>query len=123
MDFLCAYERLKKINYSFCYTDLSEDFYGIKSTIMYMFLMYAISQEETVEKHLSICYYLYFEEPYANGSDSLIKLHLLRVLQLSPDNTSVLDNWVFGIYNGNPDCPFSDEELSAYHKRYKVRDR
>ena len=58
---------------SFNFEELARDFPKIDSQKMYMFLMYAISQKEDVEKHLAICYYLYFRDPYIVGADHLIR--------------------------------------------------
>lgn len=113
-DFSNAYKKLCQQHYSFCFDNLSVDFKEINSMLMYQFLMYSISKEESVERHLSICNYLYFMEPHITDSDSLIKWHLLRALEISPYDKNIIDNWIFGIYNGNPDCPFSDNELKHY---------
>lgn len=118
MNFTCAYQKLDELDYSFNFKNLTRDFPKINSLNMYMFLMYAISQSENVEKHLSICCYLYFMDPYINGADTLIKWHILRALEISPNNQSVFKDWVFGIYNGNPDCPFDEKELAIYRQKW-----
>lgn len=118
MNFACAYQELSELNYVFNFNNLTRDFPKINSLKMYVFLTYAISQSEDIEKHISICYYLYFMEPYINGADALIKWHILRVLELSPSNQSVFENWIFGIYNGNPECPFDETELAIYRKKW-----
>ena len=119
MDFAGAYQKLSELNYCFDFKNLAQDFRKIDSLKMYMFLMYAISQAEDVEKHLSICDYLYFMEPYVTGADTLIKWHLLRVLEISPCRHEVFENWIFGIYNGNPDNPFTEEDLIRYSQMWK----
>lgn len=102
---------------SFNFEELARDFPKIDSQKMYMFLMYAISQKEDVEKHLAICYYLYFRDPYIVGADHLIRWHLIQALKLSPYDERVLKNWIFGVYSGNPDCPFTKKELEDYKCR------
>ena len=45
-----------------------------------------------------------------------ISWHLMQALRVSPCNVRVLKDWIFGIYDGNPDSPFSESELLAYKK-------
>ncbi len=116
LNFLDAYNELCQNNYCFSFDNLTKDFPRLNSQQMYLFLMYAISQDEDVEKHLAICYYLYFMDPYIVGADSLIRWHLMQALRVSPCNVRVLKDWIFGIYDGNPDSPFSESELLAYKK-------
>lgn len=117
LDFRCAYEELYSNNYSFNFENLSCDFPKVNAKTMYMFLMYVISKNERVEQHIAICNYLYFMEPHVCGCDSLIKWHLLRSLKISSNNKDVLRNWIFGIYNGNPDNPFTASELETFHNQ------
>ena len=119
LDFANAYRQLYESNYSFNFDDLSRDFPKVNSLKMYLFLMYTITQDEDVKKHLAICYYLYFINPYILGAEELIKWHLKKALEISPYNEDVLKNWIFGVYNGNPDNPFTDEEMSEYSCRLK----
>ena len=114
-NFCEAYEELYANGYTFCFNHLTRDLPKLNSH--YVFLMYAISRHEDVEKHLSICYYLYFMDPYIAGADSLIRWHLMQALKISPCDEKVLRDWIFGIYAGNPDSPFSEEELS-YHSKF-----
>ena len=116
-DFNNAYNELCKNHYTFNFDDLKRDFPKINSQTMYIFLMYAISINEDVEKHLAICYYLYFIPPYILGADSLIRWHLMKALDISPYDERVLKHWIFGIYAGNPDVPFSEKELQDYSDR------
>lgn len=117
LEFSEAYSELRASGYSFNFKNLARDFPKVDVMTMYMLLMFAISLDESVEKHLAICYYLYFKEPYVQGADLLIKWHLLRSLEISPCNQDVLRNWIFGVYSGNPDCPFSTIELEEFHKQ------
>lgn len=119
LDFFNAYNELKKNSYIFNFDNLTRDFPDLDSLQAYIFLMYAISLDEDVDKHLSICYYLSLINPYILGADSLIKWHLLQALKISPYDERVLKNWVFGIYNGNPDCPFSKEEIEDFSEHLK----
>lgn len=114
LDFPKAYSQLCEEGYIFDFRNLSRDFPKIKSMTMYLFLMYAISQNESAEKHLAICNYLYFMEPYIGGADSLIRWHLLQALHIAPQDQAVLKSWICDIYSGNPDCPFTEEELAEY---------
>lgn len=122
LNFKVSYDAMKNNNYNINFNNLSRDFHKVDTKTMYMFLMYAISQDETVDMHLAICNYLYFMDPYIYGADMLIKWHLTQALKISPYNSEVLTNWIFGVYNGNPDCPFSEAELSMYRQRIKKTD-
>ncbi len=116
LDFAGAYSQLCQEPYIFEIDHLARDFPKIKSTTMYLFLMYAISQDESAEKHLAICNYLYFMDPYILGADSMIKWHLLQALKIarSPQDQAAIKNWILDIYRDNPDCPFTEEELTEY---------
>ena len=111
LDFLNAYENLTCLNYDFRYESIAKDFKEVDSITMYTFMMYAISQNEDAAKHITICTYLYFMNPYINGADKLIRWHILRALEMFPESVSMICCWVMSIYNGNPDCPFTDTEL------------
>ena len=112
-DYRAAYEEMKANRIPFDFDSISTYFKKNDAVSMYRFLMYAISREETAQLHLAICYYLFFMDPIFSDNDSLIKWHLVRAFDISHDE-DVLNNWIFGIYSGNPDCPFSDEELDYY---------
>lgn len=117
LDFENAYHALREEKYSFEFQNLAKDFPKVNSSVMYLFLMYAISRDESTEKHIAICNYLYFMDPYIRGADSMIRWHLLRALEISPNNQTVLRDWIFGVYDGNPDCPFTQEELAEFRKK------
>lgn len=110
-----AYRELARDAYIFSFDHLSHDFPNVNSLTMYAFLMYAISQQESPDKHRAICNYLYFMDPYIVGADSLIRWHLTRILELDPGNREAL-SWVLSVYDGNPDCPFSQAQLEEYRQ-------
>ena len=106
------------MSYEFSFDHLSHDFPKVNSLTMYAFLMYVISQEESPDKHLTICNYLTFMEPTILGADALIHWHLTRALELDPRNRDVL-RWILSVYDGNPDCPFSQAQLEEYRRTLK----
>ena len=108
---------LSMVSYEFSFDHLSHDFPKVNSLTMYAFLMYVISQEESPDKHLAICNYLTFMDPYILGADALIRWHLIRALELDPENQEVL-RWIL-FYDGNPDCPFSQAQLEEYRRTLK----
>ena len=110
LDFLKAYEHLKSLNYDFCFENTARDFKKVNSVTMYAFMMFVISQEDAT-KHMTICNYLYFMNPYISGADQIIRWHILRALEMFPQSASMIRCWVMSIYDGNPDCPFTDVEL------------
>lgn len=111
LDFFIAYENLISLNYDFRFESITKDFKKVDSVTMYAFMMFAISQKEDATKHITICNYLYFMNPYINGSDKIIRWHILRALEMFPESVSMICRWVMSIYDGNPDCPFTDAEL------------
>ena len=111
LNFEKAFLELQECNYSFEFNELSLDFPKVDCLKMYLFLIYCIIKDEDIEKHFSICYYLYFMDPYIHDSDVIIKHHLLRILEISPKDKRVYENWILGIYNGNPNSPFTNEEI------------
>ena len=108
-DYKEAYDEIESNIKSFDFQSLP----NIDAIHMYRFLMYAVSRNETADIHLSICNYLNYMNPIITDNDSLIKWHLVRAFEISHDK-NVLKNWIFGVYSGNPDCPFSEEELNYY---------
>ena len=114
-DYFTAYNLIESANISFDFRSLSSYTEGIDAIQIYRFLMYAISKNETAELHITICNYIFFVKPHFTDEDSLIKWHLVRAFDLSHD-IAILKNWIFGVYSGNPDCPFSDKELDYYRK-------
>lgn len=110
-----VYITLAQKGCDFTLNELAKIFPKSDSIRMYTFLMYAISQNEDIQKHLTICDYLCFMDPYVSGADALIRWHLIRALEISPENIAVL-KWITSIYCGNPDSPFSEEELDRYHQ-------
>lgn len=111
LDFYNAYNNLSSANYDFSIENVARDFKKVKSITMYAFLMFAISMEESTAKHITICNYLYFFNPYINGADQLIRWHILRAWEMFPQSASEIYRWVINVYGGNPDCPFTDNEL------------
>ena len=114
-DFQTPYKMLCAEDYMFCFEHLAVDFPKVNSLTMYAFLMYAISQRETSIKHLAICNYLYFMEPYVVGADALIKWHLDRAQDIDMNNEQVL-GWILSVYSGNPDSPFAESQLDSFRK-------
>jgi len=111
LDFSNAYETLKSLDYDYGFRNVSRDFKKIDSIKMYAFMMFAVAKDEDIVKHLTICNYLFFINPYINGADEIIRWHILRSLEISPESVDVIRNWVMSVYSGNPDCPFTENEL------------
>ncbi|MBQ7670790.1 MAG: hypothetical protein IJS45_08735 [Clostridia bacterium] len=111
--FNSAYNELLKINYSYSFKSVSQDFPEIDRDTMLLYLSYALSRSESVEKYISICNLLYFEEPYIEGTDSFIKWILNRALIVFPNNKIIID-WIISVFSGNPDCPFSESEMNSF---------
>lgn len=100
-------------NMKFTLNDLMSLFPGTQSHEVYLFMMYAISKEETPERHLAICDNLMFMDPYISGSYSLIRWHLERALEVCPGNIETIQ-WIVDSFSNNPDSPFGEEELLRF---------
>lgn len=110
-----AYKSLISEDFSFKLNNIVTCFPKLNSIQIYMFLIYTISKEETIEKYIAICENLLYINPYIEDSYSLISWHLREALKIFPKNISI-EHWIIDIFWGNPDSPFSDEELCKFAK-------
>lgn len=113
--FFEVYEHLIQEHVKFKIEDLVLLFPDANRYLLYTFIMYAISREETVEKHLAICDVLLYLEPCFLGDYDLIAWHLRQSLKISPNDVKVLQ-WTIDTFSSHPDSPFSESELLAYKK-------
>ena len=88
--FFEVYEHLIQEHVKFKIEDLVLLFPDANRYLLYTFIMYAISREETVEKHLAICDVLLYLEPCFLGDYDLIAWHLRQSLKISPNDVKVL---------------------------------
>lgn len=108
-----VYESLSKDGFKFTLNNIVSMFHKVSSFELYVFLMYAISQNETVEKHITICESLLYMDPYIVGTPELVYWHVNQALKIKPKDIKVM-SWVIDVFYGDPSSPFSDEELYQY---------
>lgn len=87
---------------------------------LYTFLMYAVSREETVDKHITICDCLIYLDPFISDAYNLIHWHIIRAIALQNADQAML--WTIEIFGSNPSSPFSDSELLSFAKCILVND-
>jgi len=111
-----VYDELERKHFHFTINNIASLFPQIDSYDIYVFIMYAISRKETVDKHIAICDALMFSDPCFSDSYNLIAWHLRRALDVFPKNKEVLQWIIDSFYSTNhPDSPFSEKELSEYN--------
>lgn len=110
--FLNAYHQISD-DFSFNLDNIVSCFPKLNSKDIYLFLMVAISKNETVEKYISICDDLLYIDPYINGSLSLISWHMRTALKSFPNSTT-LKHWIIDTFWENPDSPFIISEIKQY---------
>ena len=108
-----AYKSLISEGFSFSLNNIVTCFPKLNSIQIYMFLMYTISKKETIEKYIAICENLLYINPYIEDSYSLISWHLREALKFFPKNITI-EHWIIDIFWGNPDSPFTNQELYQY---------
>lgn len=109
-----VYNYLDTIKFSYSLEDFAKISNGISSEKKYAYLTYAISKKETVERHLLICEFLLFTDTFFYDVYVVLKWHLKRALEISPNNIKVLQ-WIVSTFNNHPDSPFNKEELLEYN--------
>ncbi len=112
-DYEKAYNLMEREHASYDLNTLVKFFPKCNSLSLYTFLMYSISKNETVEKHLAICQCLYFLNPYILDSDSLIRWHAYRAFSIE-DVHQKMKSWIIEIYGTNPASPFDHCELCSF---------
>lgn len=117
-----VYKELDSANYEYTIDAFTRDFKNVSSEMKFAYLQYLIAKEETPDIHLLLCDFLMWTDTFFFDIYPVLKWHLNRALEISPPNIKVLQ-WITCTFNGHPDSPFSDEELSAYNKLYhRLRD-
>lgn len=89
-----------------------------KSILLYNYLIYAISRNESIDKYQTILDLLEFwssSDQFVDDYYSLIHWHALRAISLFP-NLADIQEWIIDVYYGNPTPPFSDEEFIQFAK-------
>lgn len=111
------YSKLEKLDFSYSLEDFVTLFRKGKAEYKYAYLTYLIAKNEKPEWHILLCdMLLYTDMLFFHDMYTVQKWHVLRALEISPSNFSVLD-WVIGVFNDSPDSPFTDNEMRAFVKQ------
>lgn len=108
-EFEKVYDALYVLNFSYTINNLVKLFPKADSTLLYAFIMYSISKEETVEKHIAICECLIYIDPCIMGSLSMVYWHIMRAITLN--NSVKAMSWAIEVYSSDPSSPFSKKEI------------
>ena len=111
-DYEQAFMELENINYSYSIDDLQKDFPKIKNITLYSFLMYLLYKEERPIFHFSLCQLLMYDPFFYNKNIAIYK-HVMHCFEIAPYYTK-LYQWVIDEYDGNPDSPFSLNEMELF---------
>lgn len=121
-DFEEVYNILEKSNFSYSLNNLVEVFPKCDSMVLYVFLMYSISKEETVEKHITLCECLRYINPYIYESNIMIRWHIMQALTIDKTSVKVM-SWVIETYATDPSSPFSKDEIYYFAKNVLDSDK
>lgn len=114
-DFETVHEILEKKSFVYSLNNISKVFARCNSVLIYSFLMYSISKNETVEKHIAICECLLYINPYIFEANSLIYWHVMRAITLSEGKRKIM-SWAIEVYGEDPSSPFSIDEMNCFAK-------
>ena len=114
-DFETAYNILEEQGFVYSINNVAKIFPKCNSLLLYAFLMYAVSKEDTAEKHTTICECLIYIEPYINEANSLVYWHIMHVLSVEKGRIKAM-SWAIELFGADPSSPFSIMELEAFAK-------
>jgi len=121
-------KKIIKGKYSEIYESLNKeiDLYSIellvkfipktKSILLYNYLIYATSRNESIDKYLTILDLLEFwasSDQFVDDYYSLMRWHALRAISLFLDSVDI-QKWIIDVYYGNPTPPFSNDEFIQF---------
>lgn len=113
------FNKLEELNFSYYLDEFDALFQKGKAEYKYAYLTYLIARSEKPEYHILLCdMLLYTDMLFFHDRYTVQKWHLLRALEISPNNLDVLD-WIIGVFNNSPDSPFTDDEMLRFEKQRK----
>lgn len=114
-DFETAYNILEERGFIYSLNNIVKTFPKCNSMLLYTFLMYAISKEDTIDKHITICECLIYIKPYIYEANSLVYWHIMHALTLEKGKSKAM-SWALALFGSDPSSPFSNIELKAFAK-------
>ena len=119
-DFEKAYQTLESQNFDYSLDNIVKVFPSCDSVLLYSFLMYSVSKNDTAEKHLSICKCLMYCEPYIYECSSMIYWHINYALTITNQPENIM-GWVIEVYAADPSSPFSEDEILLFAKSILIK--
>ncbi len=110
-----AYDIFESIAGGYTFDSILDTFPKLSTKEYYCYLMYAISRDETPDKHMTLCQILMFMKPFIDDDYSIIYWHIKRVINLFPEYIDI-KIWVLDVFWGCPTSPLSDEEFYDFAK-------
>lgn len=107
------YQELVDKNFSYSLSNLVAYFPSLGGADLYLFLMYAIAREESVDKHIAICENLIYMGPQIYGAYEMVKWHITRAIGIFPEDIKAM-SWAIEMFYGNPNSPFNEAQLLEY---------
>lgn len=110
-----AYDIFESMGKMYTFDRVLDTFPKLSTKEYYCYLMYAISRNETPDKHMTLCQILMFMEPFVDDDYSMIYWHIKRVVNFFPEYIDI-KIWAIDVFEGCPTSPLSDEEMYDFAK-------
>ena len=112
-NYLLAYTILYNLGYEYSIESIKRDFHDVDSINIFCFLIYLLSKENSINHVLLVCDFLTFSDTFFYDVYPVIHMILSQALTAYDYNKELLE-WIVCSYDGHPESPFSQEEISAY---------
>ena len=113
-DYVALYYHLKSANYVYNIDAWSRDFGHADDDKQFGYLMHLLSMDYSVDNVLLICDYILYCSKYWIF-DLQVRFILDHALSLYPSDRRLI-NTLLSTYIGNPDSPYSVQELDKYQE-------
>ncbi len=114
-DYEAVYQKLVDIDFEYSFGNIIRLFPRCKPEEIYTFLMYSIAKEESAEKHIAVCEFLYFGPQYIYEATTMIRWHILRAIEIDKTNVKAM-SWAMDVFGADPSSPFSEKEMTSFAK-------
>ena len=115
-----AFQILEDQCFEYSLNNIEKIFPNCDSVLLYSFLMYSVSKKDTAAKHLAICEYLMYCEPYIFECTSMIYWHIKYALTITNQPEKIM-SWVIEVFGTDPSSPFSEEEILFFAKEVLIQ--
>ena len=115
-DFKAVYGYLEENSFEYKLDTFEKLVKGLNENEIFNYLVYLISVQPSTKNVVFVCEYLLYINPTFYDIYSVIGMFLRYKLSFGIDKSLI--NWIFDIFEGSPDSPFSIEELNEM-KKYK----